>query len=101
MDANKLAKLVKALAAARRSLQDARDLEAIASMAERTPYSGGNHVMWHSAFPAHRAFPIGRHGGDQKVGHHAQKVILAHLDADAAAWQEHLDRQEQENGGEQ
>ena len=95
MDRKALARLWERLANARKSLQDASALESLALAAGRTPHPGGNHVMWQSPFPDHPAFPIGRHGG--KVGHHPQKVILNGLEADAAAWEEWLDAQEQED----
>jgi hypothetical protein len=94
MNRKKLARLWKGISDARRSLQDASKLESLAVMAERTTYSGSNHVMWQSSFQAHRPFPISRHGGGSKVGHRAQKVILDHLESDAAAWEEWLDAQE-------
>lgn len=104
MDRKKLAKLWKEIAGARRCLKDASDLEALAALAGRTSYSGGNHVMWQSAFPDHRPIPIPRHGGSSKVGHRPQKVILDQLEADAAAWEDWLDDQErgesEESGGE-
>jgi hypothetical protein len=100
MNRKKLAKLWKGITDARRSLQDASQLEALAVLAERKTYSGSNHVMWQSAFPSHRPFPISRHGGNAKVGHRPQKVILEHLETDAIAWEEWLDLQEEEHGDE-
>lgn len=100
MNRKKLDRLWKELSEARRSPQDAIDLERLARVAGRTAYKGGNHQMWRSVFPAHRPFPIARHGGKQKVGEHAQKVILDLLEADATAWEEQLTEHEQEDGEE-
>jgi hypothetical protein len=90
MDRKKLDRLWAAIGAARSSPQKASDLEALARMAERTERTGGNHPMWLSAFPQHRAFPIERHGGNRDLSLHVRKVILNHLEADAAAWEDLL-----------
>ena len=97
MDRKKLDKLWAALQAARRSPQKASDLEALAKLAERKEQAGGNHPMWVSAFPEHRAFPIERHGGNPDLSPHVRKVVLNHLEADAAAWED-LIPQEHGNG---
>lgn len=44
--------------------------------------------MWLSTFPQHRAFPIERHGGNPDLSPHVRKVVLNHLEADAAAWED-------------
>jgi hypothetical protein len=93
MDRKTLDTLWAEIAAARRSPQKAGDLEALAKMAGRTEHSGGRHPMWKSAFPQHRAFPIERHGGNPDLSPHVRKVVLNHLEADAAAWEEMLERQ--------
>jgi hypothetical protein len=98
MDRKKLDNLWATIRAARRSPQKASDLEALARMAERREYAGGNHPMWVSAFPRHRAFPIERHGGNPDLSPHVRKVVLNHLEADAAAWEEVLLLQEGTNG---
>lgn len=98
MDRKKLDKLWTALEAARRSPQKGSDLEALARMAGRTEQSGGNHPMWISAFPQHRAFPIERHGGNPNLSPHVRKVVLNHLEADAEAWEDNLAQKENVNG---
>jgi hypothetical protein len=95
MDRKKLDRLWAALDAARRSPQKSGDLEALAKMAGRKEETGGNHPMWVSAFPQHRAFPIERHGGNPDLSPHVRKVVLNHLETDATAWEEQL---EAENG---
>ncbi|WP_369723302.1 hypothetical protein AB8Z38_04515 [Bradyrhizobium sp. LLZ17] len=96
MDRKKLDQLWKDLKAARRSPQKASALEALARDAGRTVQAGGNHPMWKSAFVAHRAFPIGRHGGNPDLSPRVRKVILDHLEADAAAWEDWLDEKNAE-----
>jgi hypothetical protein len=91
MDRKKLDRLWAALAAARRSPQKASDLEALAKMAERKEQAGGKHPMWISPFLQHRAFPIERHGGNLDLSPHVRKVVLNHLEADAAAWEDRLE----------
>jgi hypothetical protein len=91
MDRKRLDRLWAALAAARRSPQKAGDLEALAKMAERKEQVGGNHPMWISPFPQHRAFPIERHGGNPDLSPYVRKVVLGHLEADAAAWEDWLE----------
>jgi len=86
------------LEAARRSPQKASGLEALAKMAGRTEQAGGNHPMWVSAFPQHRAFPIERHGGNPDLSSHVRKVVLNHLEADAEAWEERVAQEESANG---
>lgn len=54
--------------------------------------------MWVSAFPQHRAFPIERHGGNPDLHPHVRKVVLNHLEADAAAWEDVIAANEKENG---
>ena len=93
----KLDKLWATLAAARRSPQKGSDLEVLAKMAERKEQAGGNHPMWISPFPQHRAFPIERHGGNPELSPHVRKVALNHLEADAAAWEDWLE-ETKENG---
>jgi hypothetical protein len=88
MDGKKLNNLWAALKAARRSPQRASDLEALAKLAGRSEHAGGNHPMWVSAFPQHRAFPIERHGGNPDLSPHVRKVVLNHLEDDAAAWED-------------
>jgi hypothetical protein len=46
--------------------------------------------MWLSPFP-HRPFPIPRHGKSE-VSHYVRKTVLDHLEADAVAWEEVLER---------
>jgi hypothetical protein len=91
MDRKRLDNIWRAIEAARRSPQKASDLEAIATMCGRTKYSGGKHPMWQSAFPRHRAFPIPRHGGNRDLSPRVRKVVLEHLELDAAAWEETLE----------
>jgi hypothetical protein len=88
MNRRKLKKLWREISDARRKPQKADDLERLARMAERMEYAGANHPMWQSFFFAHRAFPIPRHGGNSEVGDYVQKVVLDHLEMDAAAWEE-------------
>ena len=97
MDRKILDRLWKELEAARRSPQTADDLEALAGTAERSIRTGGKHVMWVSPFP-HRPFPIPRHG-KEPVARHVRKVVLDALSADAAAWEEVLDRIERKQNG--
>jgi hypothetical protein len=66
-------------------------------MCGRTVYAGGKHPMWKSVFP-HRPFPIPRHGGNPDVPPRVRKVVLDHLEADAAAWEDVLDRMEKQSG---
>jgi len=98
MDRKKLDKLWAALKAARHSPQKASDLEALARMAERTEQAGGNHPMWVSAFPQHRAFPIERHGGNPDLAPHVRKVVLNHLENDALAFEELIPQEDENNG---
>jgi hypothetical protein len=98
MDRKRLHKLWAALAAARRKAQKASDLEALARLAERKEQRGGNHPMWVSAFPQHRPFPIERHGGNPDLSPHVRKVVLNHLEADAAAWEDLMPPEESTNG---
>ncbi len=98
MDRKRLDKLCAAIEAARRSPQKADDLEALAKMAGRKQESGGNHPMWISAFPQHRAFPIERHGGNPDLSPHVRKVVLNHLETDAIAWEENLTANEKAKG---
>lgn len=91
MNRKKLDKLWRNIEAARRSPQTGAELESLAIQAGRSRYSGGNHPMWMSAFPSHRAFPIAHHGGNPFVAPRVQKVVLDHLEADAAAWEERLE----------
>lgn len=88
MDRKKLDQIWHDLEMARRSPQTADDLADLAQRCGRTVKAGGNHPMWRSCFPAHRAFPIARHGGNQPVAKHVRKIVLEHLEADAAAWEE-------------
>jgi len=88
MTRKKLDRLRRELAAARKKPQKAGDLEHLASMAGRTTYSGGKHPMWMTEFFPHRPFPIPYHGGE--VSPRVRKVVLDHLEADAAAWEEVL-----------
>lgn len=99
MDRKKLDKLWADIAAARRSPQKAGDLEVLAKLAGRKEVSGGNHPMWVSAFPRHRAFPIERHGGNPDLSPHVRKVVLNHLEADAAAWEEVLEAENENEEG--
>jgi hypothetical protein len=98
MDRKKLDRLWAALEAARRVPQKGSDLEALARLAERTPEAGGKHPMWLSAFSNHRAFPIERHGGNPDLSHQVRKVVLNHLEADAAAWEDHISAEEKTKG---
>lgn len=98
MNRKKLDRLWGEIAAARRSPQKAGDLEALARLAERRPAPGGKHPMWLSAFPAHRAFPIEHHGGNPDLSHQVRKVVLNHLEADAAAWEDLITPNEGNNG---
>jgi hypothetical protein len=97
MDRKRLDRLWNALEAARRSPQKAGDLEALAIMAGRTMRPGSNHPMWISVFPTHRPFPIPHHGGNREVSPRVRKVVLEHLETDAAAWEEILERAERNN----
>jgi hypothetical protein len=99
MDRKKLDKIWREIDAARRSPQKAAELESLARMCGRTVYAGGNHPMWQSPFPQHRAFPISRHGGNPEVHPRVRKVVLDHLEADAAAWEEFLDQTEGKSNG--
>lgn len=54
--------------------------------------------MWKSAFPMHRAFPIERHGGNPALSPRVRKVVLENLEADAAAWEEVLAAEQDQNG---
>jgi hypothetical protein len=105
MDRNKLDKIAKEIEAARHSPQTELALVDLAKRCGREMRTGGKHPMWVSpAFPHHRPFPISCHGGNPTVHPHVRKVILGHLEADIAAWQEVLDRAEEgrpgnENGG--
>lgn len=91
MERKKLDKLWNEIKTARRAPQSAGDLEELAKMAERLPRTGGKHVMWLSPFPQHRPFPIPRHG-KEPVPMHVRKVVLDALEADAAQWEEELDK---------
>lgn len=90
MDRKKLDKLWQALSAARSSPQTADDLEHLASACGRELRKGGKHPMWITKWFLHRALPIPRHGGNPSVSPRVKKVILEGLEADAAAWEEHL-----------
>jgi hypothetical protein len=98
MDRKKLDNLWKSIAAARQRPQKGSDLEALARMAERKLRSGSNHPMCWSFFPRHRAFPIERHGGNPDLSPHVRKVVLTHLEADAAAFEDLLAATETSNG---
>ena len=86
---------------ARRSPQTAADLARLAILAGRKKYPGSNHPMWMSNFATHRAFPIPVHGGNPHVGDRPQKVVLDHLEADAAAWVEFLADEKKLRNGEE
>ena len=96
MDRKALDKVWAALEAARRSPQTATELEALARMCGRRMRPGGNHPVWITDYFPHRPLPIPRHGGNRNIAPHAKKVILNALEADAAAWEEILEKQ---NGG--
>lgn len=97
MDRKKLDKLWAAIAAARRAPQKGSDLEALSRLAERRLEPGGKHPMWLSAFPSHRAFPIERHGGNPDLSPQVRKVVLNHLEADAAAWEDLIPPEQETN----
>jgi hypothetical protein len=99
MDRKRLDKLWTALEAARRSPQTADDLEALATMCGRRARSGGNHPVWVTDHFPHRPVPIARHGGNRPIAPHAKKVIVAALEADAAAWEEVVMNEEKEPSG--
>jgi len=86
MDRKKLDQLRLDLDAARRSPQTADDLEALAIRCGRKLRTGGKHPMWITSLFPHRSFPIPRHRGN--VTPRVRKVVLDHLDADLAAWEE-------------
>jgi hypothetical protein len=94
MDRKKLDQIWRAIGNARRSPQKASDLEALARLCGRTVYAGGNHPMWKSIFPLHRPVPIERHGGNPDLHPRVRKIVLDHLEADAAAWEEILNASE-------
>lgn len=98
MDRKKLDKLWDAINAARRSPLKISRAEKLAMMAGRTRDTGGNHPMWLSAFPQHRAFPIASHGGNSDLHPHVRNVILGHLEADASAWEDELEMRERKEG---
>jgi hypothetical protein len=96
MTRKKLNKVWQAIDAYRRNLPKLSDLEALARLCGRAPYSGSKHVMWMSAaFPHHRAFPIPRHGRDPVASYGVRNTVLEHMEADAVAWEEVI---EQGNG---
>lgn len=101
MDRKTLDKVWAALEAARRAPRTAPDLEALAKMCGRRVRSGGNHPVWVTDYFPHRPVPIERHGGNPPIPPHAKKVILNALEADAAAWEDVLDREKQngQDGG--
>lgn len=88
MDRKTLDRIWRALDAARRAPVTGRDLEELARMCGRTMRSGSNHPMWVTEHFPHRPFPIGRHGGNPVQGHRVRKVVIEHLELDAAAWEE-------------
>ena len=93
MAPKKLKKIWQSIEAGRKNLPKLADLEALAKKCGRQPYAGGKHVMWMSIpFPQHRAFPIPRHGGDPVAGYAVRDTVLDHLEADAAAWEELINR---------
>jgi hypothetical protein len=98
MDRKTLDKLWAALEAARRSPQKGTDLEALAKMCGRRERAGSNHPTWVTDHFPHRPVPIARHGGNPVLFPHVKKVIVNALEADAAAWEDVLAR-EQHNGG--
>jgi hypothetical protein len=99
MDRKTLDKAWELLEAARRGTPTANDLEAIATMLGRRMRSGGNHPVWVTDYFPHRPLPIERHGGKPSIPKHAKGVIVRGLEADAAAWEELLNKQGQTNGG--
>jgi hypothetical protein len=99
MDRKKLAKLWRDLSAAWNSPQKAGSLQDLARRAERRERTGGKHQsMWVTDYFPHRPFPIPIHGNkDVSIG--VRNVVLSALEADAAAWEDVLERNEQiENG---
>ena len=99
MDRKKLDRLWLDLGAARNSPQKAGDLQDLARRAGRRERTGGKHSsMWVTDHFPHRAFPIPTHGNkDVSIG--VRNVVLNALEADAAAWEDVLERNEQiENG---
>jgi hypothetical protein len=99
MDRKKLDKLWQDLSAARNSPQKAGDLQDLARKAERRERTGGKHSsMWVTDHFPHRPFPIPTHGAkDISIG--VRNVVLNALEADAAAWEEVLEREEQTKNG--
>lgn len=99
MDRKKLDRLWTDLSAAWNSPQTAGELQGMALKAERRERSGGKHSsMWVTDHFPHRPFPIPTHG-NKSISIGVRKVVLNALEADAAAWEEVLERIEQAQNG--
>jgi hypothetical protein len=48
-------------------------------------------------FPRHRAFPIPRHGGNPVASYAVRDTVLDHLETDAAAWEEVLAQDDEDD----
>lgn len=91
MNRRKINKLRQELAAFRRSPQDARALENLATQLGRTRIDRGKEPVWKSKFGNLRVVSIPHHGGrDIPVG--TKNSILAQLEEDLDAWEEWLEQ---------
>ena len=98
MTRKKLNRIWRDIEAYRRNLPKLADLESLAKRCGRVPDPGGKHVLWKSAqFVRHRAFPIPRHGGNPVATYTVRDTVLDHLEADAVAWEDFLERDDVED----
>lgn len=99
MDQKKLDKLWRDLGAAWSSPQTAGDLQSLARRSGRRDRGGGKHSsMWVTDYFPHRPFPIPTHG-NKSVSIGVRKVVLSALEADAAAWEDVLEKTERNKNG--
>lgn len=99
MDRKKLDRLWRESSAAWNSPQTSGDLQSLALLAERRERTGGKHSsMWVTDHFPHRPFPIPTHG-NKEVSIGVRKVVLSALEADAAAWEDVLEKIEQSKNG--
>lgn len=90
MNRRKLAKLRGEIAAMRRAIQTARDLERMASQLGRSAQDRGKHPMWISRHFDLPPLSIPHHGGrDLPVG--TRNSILNQLEDDVSAWEEYFE----------
>jgi hypothetical protein len=99
MDRKKLDRLWRDLSAAWNSPQTSGELQSLAKKAERRERTGGKHSsMWVTDYFPHRPFPIPTHG-NKSVSIGVRNVVLNALEADAAAWEDILEKLEQTKNG--